>query len=47
MRMLHCITLLYIYIYLVYLFRCIPDEERLLTGDGLEGFLSTVLLVLS
>ena len=27
-------------IYLVYLFRCIPEEDKLLTGDGLEGFLS-------
>ena len=27
-------------IYLVYLFRCIPEEDKLLTGDGLLGFLS-------
>ena len=32
------------FIYLVYLFRWIPDEDRLLTGDGLEGFFSVVVL---
>ena len=26
--------------YLAYLFRWIPDEDKLLTGDGLEGFFS-------